>query len=78
MAGKRKNPEDLISLKSIGRTLEVFALALLIFNFMLWNMKDKDLRTFGIILVIANVMFFAGLILHHLPQEKRRGEEKRR
>lgn len=64
--------EDLTLLEIIGRTLAVFAIALLIFNFVLWNMKDKDLRTFGIILVIANIMFFAGLILHHLPQEKRR------
>jgi len=71
MAEKRKNP-DLTSLKMVGRTLEVFALALLIYNFVLWNMKDKDLRTIGIILVIANILLFTGLILSHLPQEPRR------
>jgi len=70
-----KNPEDLTSLKIIGRILEAFALALLIINFMLWNMKDKDLRTIGVILVIANIMFFTGLILSHLPQELRRREK---
>lgn len=68
--------EESSTLKIIGRILEVFALALLIINFMLWNMKDKDLRTIGVILVIANIMFFSGLILSHLPQELRKGEEK--
>jgi len=76
MAEKRKNPEDLISLKSLGRTLEVIALALLIYNFVLWNMEDKDLRTIGIILLIANILLFTGLILSHLPQELRKGDEK--
>ena len=52
--------------------LEVFALALLIINFILWNMEDKDLRIIGVILVIANILFFTGLILSHLPQELRK------
>jgi len=72
MTGKRKNPEDSRSWKLIGRMLEVFALALLIINFILWNMEDKDLRIIGVILVIANILFFTGLILSHLPQELRK------
>lgn len=75
MTGKRKNPEESISLKIIGRILEVFALALLIINFFFWSMEEKDLRIIGVVLIIANILFFSGLILSHLPQELRRGKK---
>jgi hypothetical protein len=67
---KLKNPEELSTLKIIGRILEVLALGLLIVNAVLLNMENKDLGTIGLILVTANVIFFTGLILSHLPQER--------
>ena len=76
MMSERKNPEELSTLKIIGRILEVLALALLIVNFILMNMKDKDFGTIGIILVTASIMVFIGLILSHLPQERTEGKKE--
>ena len=75
MTSKRKNPEELPTVKVIGRILLVLSLPIFIVNFALMNMKDKDLRTIGLLLVIATCLLFIGTILSHLPQEGRRERE---
>ena len=76
MMSKRKNPEELSTLKIIGRIFLVLAFAILIVNFALMNMENKDLRTIGLLLVISTCILTIGTILSHLPQERMDGKNK--
>jgi hypothetical protein len=75
MTGKREKSEASTP-KIIGRILVVSALCILIVNFALLNMKDKDIATIGLLLLIATPMLVTGTILSHLPQEETEGKRK--
>jgi hypothetical protein len=59
-----------ISLKTIGLILEALGVPILIIIAVLLNMPDKNLGAIGVFLTVGVCMFFTGLILSHLPQEK--------
>ena len=76
MTSKRKNPEELTTLKIIGGVLLVLALVMLVIVGALLKMENKDLGTIGLLLVIATFMGFIGLIFSHLPREWTEGKKK--
>ena len=66
-----------ISTKTIGIILEALALPIMIVNIVLLKMPNTDIGTSTVFLIVSNCMFFAGLILSHLPQEtKKKGWRK--
>lgn len=67
--------ESKISTKTIGMILELLAIPIFIINAVLLSMPNKDVRTTGILLLIANCLFIPGVILSHFPNQK--GEKER-
>ena len=74
MTSKRKNPEELSTLKIIGGVFLVLALVMLVIVGALLKMENKDLETTGLLLVIATFMGFIGIIFSHLPQKSTEGK----
>ena len=72
----KREKSEVSTQKTIGRILIVSAFGILIVNFALMNMKDKDLATVGLLLLIAIVMLVTGTILSHLPQKEIEGKRK--
>jgi len=69
MTSKRTTPEEELStVKTIGRILEVLALPILIIVAVLLNLENKNLGIIGLLLGSGSCMFILGLILSHLPQ----------
>jgi predicted aconitase with swiveling domain len=72
----KREKSEVSTQKTIGRILIVSAFGILIVNFALMNMKDKDLATVGLLLLIATFMLVTGTILSHLPQKETEGKRK--
>lgn len=70
MASNSKNPEEEPFMKTIGMTLRVFGLAILIVNVVLLNMPNKDLGTITVLLIVGTCTIIAGHIIPYLPQKR--------
>jgi len=72
MEGKQKNPEEWSTLKITGAIFELLGFLLVIVVVLLEFERNPGLLgTIGLLLLAGNVLFFVGLILSHLPQEKK-------
>jgi uncharacterized membrane protein len=75
MASKSKNEEE-DGLRTLGTILELVGVPILIIVAILLNMPDKDLGVISVLLVVGVCMFFAGLMLSHLPRQSEKEEKK--
>ena len=64
-------------MKTIGTILEALALPILIINAVLLNTENKNLPMIGFLLGVGGCMFMVGVILSHLPQDKKEGKKER-
>jgi len=74
MASKSQNEKD--GLRTLGTILELVGVPILIIVAVLQKMLNQDLGVIGVLLVVGVCMFFAGLVLSHLPQETEEKEKK--